>query len=148
MSKIKIYSLLAISVAAFVFTSCDKTDGTSVVPRFDKITYEPELPSVGDSITLTAHQSMHGKLINSTTYKWSVTYYNDATGRDTTEYLPQQEVVYDYIGGPDPQIGYRIPATTSRKIGVHISAFYSLSGQTELGQIFGQANCSGSINLK
>ena len=66
----------------------------------------------------------------------------------TTVYRTES-VVYDAIGGPDPQMGFRLPAySTARQLYVNLTASYGLSGQTEEGQIFGQAITSGTVNIQ
>ena len=109
MNKIFILATLAFVAAIFTLGSCDKTDGISIVPKFSSITCDPESPAAGDTMTLTAHQSVQGKLIYSATYKW---------------------------------------ASTARQLYVNLTASYGLSGQTEEGQIFGQAITSGTVNIQ
>ena len=135
------------SASLLAFMACEKTDSNSIVPQFSSITCEPENPAAGDSITLTAHQSVRGHLINSTTYRWAFTYIDGSTFSDTTV-VRNVEVVYDAVDGTDPQVGFRIPSDTpSNKLTVSLTALYSLSGQTETGQIFGQAARSTSITI-
>ena len=147
MNKYLIFNTVLAMASALVFMACEKTDSTSVVPQFSSITCEPEMPMAGDSITLTAHQSVRGHLINSTTYRWAFSYIDGTTFSDTTVYR-NVEVVYDAVGGADPTVGFRIPADMpGNRLGVSLTALYSLSGQTETGQIFGQASRSTSITI-
>jgi hypothetical protein len=147
MNKSLIFTALFGITSLLAFTACEKTDNTSIVPQFSSITCQPEKPAAGDSITLTAHQSVRGHLINSTTYRWAFTYIDGTTFNDTTV-VRNVEVVYDAVDGADPQVGFRIPADTpSNKLTVSLTALYSLSGQTATGQIFGQAARSTSITL-
>ena len=146
-------TLITIALAAIgltlAATACSDDPTYSVVPVFDAITCQPDMPSPGDSITITAHQSVHGKLIYSATYKWSITYFDNEAQRDTTVRM-QRETVYDADGGDiDPQIGFRLPADTpSKSLIVTINASYGLSAQTEMGQIFGQAIKTATLAIK
>ena len=147
MKKTFIFTFLFVIAALLTISSCDKTDGISVVPKFSSISCEPTTPAPGDTMTLTAHQSVHGKLIYSATYKWGFRYFDDILQRDTTVYRTES-VVYDNIGGPDPQMGFRLPAySTASRLYVTLTASYGLSGQTEQGQIFGQASTSSTVNI-
>jgi len=128
------------------FASCEKTDHESVVPQFSSITCSPSSPKAGDSITVVAHQAIIGKLINSTTYKWSFTYINPRTYTDTTV-VKTVQIIYD-MAPTDPMMGFRIPAGTPRSsLTVSISANYSLSGQTATGQIYGSASKSAHFSV-
>lgn len=148
MNKTFILATLALVAAIFALGSCDKTNGISIVPKFSSITCDPESPVAGDTMTFTAHQSLQGKLIYSATYKWAFRYFDDQLQRDTTVYR-SENVVYDAIGGPDPQMGFRLPAySTARQLYVNLNASYGLSGQTEQGQIFGQGSVSGTVNIR
>lgn len=127
-------------------TSCEKTDHESVVPQFSSITCSPSTIKAGDSITVVAHQSVIGQLINSTTYKWSFTYKNPRNYTDTTV-VKTVQIVYD-MNPNDPMMGFRIPAGTPRSsLTVSIHANYSLSGQTATGQIYGSASKSAHFTV-
>lgn len=131
------------------FTSCDKVDGLSVVPRFDRIDCDTPNPAPGDTITLTAHQSVQGHLINKTTYTWSFQfsvagedYYRDST------FVRTVETNYDGIDNGDPVIGFRIPKNISSHLNVSLRASYNLSGSTAEGQIYGEATRSTLIRIQ
>lgn len=144
-----LFSLLSLPFVGFALVSCDKVDGESIVPHFDKITCSPERPHPGDSITLTAHQDVKGKNINATTYNWSFTfsYFSDGQAtRDTVVALPPVETNYDGISSADPVIGFRLPTNiASESVTVSLHANYNLTGQTALGQIYGSASRSSRI---
>ena len=148
MNKTLTFILLAVAACMAAVGACDKTDGISVVPQFSTITSDPATPMAGDTLTLTAHQSVKGKLTYSATYNWAFRYFDDSLQRDTTV-RRQEQVVYDYVGGPDPQMGLRLPAYVSAtRLYVTLTASYGLSGQTEQGQIFGQASASATVTLQ
>lgn len=149
MNRKLLYSVLVAVASTFALVACDKVDGTSVVPRFDRIDCDTPNPSPGDTITLTAHQSVQGHLINKTTYTWSFQfsvagedYYRDSTIVRTVE------TNYDGIDSGDPVIGFRIPKDISSHLNVGIRATYNLSGSTAEGQIYGEANRSTLIRIQ
>ena len=140
---------MAIAFGASIVSCSTDVDGTSIVPVFDKIICSPEHPAPGDSVTVTGHQVVMGKLVNATTYNWDFTYTRAETNRDTT-ITRSTHVVYDAEGGSaDPVMGFRIPADSpGRYLKVSLHATYSLSGQTAEGAIYGEATRSTTITLQ
>lgn len=146
-------NLLIIALAAFSTTflvSCDKVDGTSIVPVFDVINSSNENPAPGDSVNFTAHQAVTGKLINATTYTWSFRYSyfkEDAMTADTVV-VKSVQTNYDGIDSSDPKMGFRVPSNIAgASFVVAIDASYSLSGQTSEGAIYGHATRSRNFNI-
>lgn len=153
--KSKYFLILTIAFAVLGFTACDETDGTSVVPRFDRIDVVPARPAAGDSITATAHQAVIGHLINATTYTWQFSYsYNTVkesgytVTKDTTVVL-SKHVNYDGEDNSDPVIGYRLPANvvSGSRLAISIHATYNCSGQTASGALYGEATRSTQVNI-
>lgn len=149
MNKKLVFNLVVVIASMLHFTSCDKVDGLSVVPRFDRIDCDTPNPAPGDTITLTAHQSVQGHLINKTTYTWSFQfsvagedYYRDST------FVRTVETNYDGIDNGDPVIGFRIPKNISSHLNVSLRASYNLSGSTAEGQIYGEATRSTLIRIQ
>ncbi len=130
--------------------SCDdESDGISVVPHFSGIVCEPSLPNPGDSITLTAVQDQKGKLINKTSYDWTLKYsyfYDGAATRDTTV-TRTITTNYDGISSDDPVAGFWLPANIASDLTVTIRAYYNLSGQTSTGQLYGEASRTSQIRI-
>lgn len=148
MNKFSMRSLLAGAVVltvASVFTSCEEKDYTSQMPTFSGFTLNMDAPSRGDSIVITAKQITKGKLINGTTYQWTIT-----DSRDSTVYTETQEVIYDHEPS-DPVLGYRIPANArTGRYTVSFYARYKYSGQGTVmnGGNYGQSSdgTNGTIN--
>ncbi len=144
--------LLTLAVAATAFTACDDTDGTSVVPQFDKIDIAPNRPAPGDSLTATAHQAVKGKLINATTYNWTFTYYvqHDDGSVEKLDTTLTHHTNYDGESSDDPSIGYRLPATAvgGTQMQISLRATYNCSGQTASGALYGEATRSTTVYLQ
>lgn len=148
MNKFSMRSLLAGAVAltmVSVFTSCEEKDYTSQMPTFSGFTLNMDAPSRGDSVIITAKQITQGKLLNGTTYQWTIT-----DSHDSTVYQETQEVVYDHEPS-DPVVGYRIPADArTGRYTVSFYAKYKYSGQGLVidGGSYNQGSdgTSGSIN--
>lgn len=148
MNKFSMRSLLTGAVAltlVSVFTSCEEKDYTSQMPTFSGFTLSDETPVRGDSIVITAKQITKGKLLNGTTYQWTIT-----DSHDSTVYEETQEIIYDHESS-DPVVGYRIPsdARTGRYT-VSFYAKYKYSGQGIVisGGSYNQSGdgTNGSIN--
>lgn len=148
MNKFSMRSLLAGVVAltmVSVFTSCEEKDYTSQMPTFSGFTLNMDAPSRGDSVIITAKQITQGKLLNGTTYQWTIT-----DSHDSTVYQEVQEVIYDHEPS-DPVVGYRIPADArTGRYTVNFYAKYKYSGQGVVinGGSYNQEGdgTSGSIN--
>lgn len=148
MNKFSVRSLFAgvLTLAMVsVFTSCEEKDYTSQLPTFSGFKLSKEVISRGDSIVVTAKQISKGKLLNGTTYKWTIKDSNDST-----VYEDNQDIIYDHEPS-DPVIGYRIPADArTGRYTVSFYAKYKYSGQGLVleGGSYNQSNegTSGSIN--
>lgn len=148
MNKFLMRNLFAGAAAlAFVsfLTSCEEKDYTSQMPVFSGFLLNMDAPQRGDSVTITAKQVTQGKLLNGTTYQWTIT-----DSHDSIVYEETQEVIYDHDPS-DPVVGYRIPedARTGRYT-VNFYAKYKYSGQGVVmsGGSYDQSGdgTNGSIN--
>ncbi len=150
MKKILLITAFAAAFSAAFLASCDKVDGTSVVPVFDAIQSSNDRPAPGDSVNFTAHQAVMGKLINATTYTWSFrySYFKEEAMTADTVVVKSVQTNYDGIDSSDPKMGFRLPqdiAGASFTVTIHAS--YSLSGQTAEGAIYGQATRTRNFNI-
>ena len=152
------YSLLfAVTCLLASLTSCEKNDYTSYLPSWkgfqfscngQEVSYRTGIYS-GDKIKITALQDQKGKLINGTTYNWSVTapvQLEDGSWKnDSLIYTVSKHTNYDGTDNGDPSIEFTIPKNAMGNATVKFSATYSLSGngiQIADGRDYGS---SGSV---
>lgn len=158
----KHYSLLfAITCLLASLTSCQKNDYTSYLPSWkgfqftcngQEVNYRTGI-FAGDKITITALQDQKGRLINGTTYNWSVTapvlLEDGYTYKDSLIYTVSNHTNYDGIDNGDPSIEFVIPKNALGNANVKFSATYSLSGngiQVSDGSNYGSSSSiTGSI---
>lgn len=156
------YSLFIVITCLLVsLTSCQKNDYTSYLPSWkgfqftcngQEVNYRTGI-FAGDKITITALQDQKGRLINGTTYNWSVTapvlLEDGYTYKDSLIYTVSNHTNYDGIDNGDPSIEFVIPKNALGNANVKFSATYSLSGngiQVSDGSNYGSSSSiTGSI---
>lgn len=133
--------LLAVTCLLASLTSCEKNDYTSYLPswkgfQFSSIGQEVSYRTgiyAGDKIKITALQDQKGRLINGTTYNWTVTapvlLEDGITWKnDSVIYKTSVHTNYDGTDNGDPSIEFTIPEKAMGNATVQFSATYSLSG--------------------
>lgn len=124
----KTINLLAVALLAFASTfsvSCseDGDEYKSVSPKFSNVTFTPEEIFPGERITATAVQYKKGKLLDRTSYSWSV--------EGTTEDLnieSNKNLFYDNDKS-NPTCVFTAPSTPGQYTLV-FNAKYNASGQS------------------
>ena len=136
----KHYSLLlAVLGLLFCMASCQKNDYTSYLPSWIGFEFKNNGQVVnprtgiysGDVITVTALQDQKGRLINATTYNWSVRASipnEDGVYRDSVFFTRSIPTNYDGTSNADPYIQFTIPQNALGWATVSFNATYALSG--------------------
>lgn len=154
--------LLAVTCLLASLTSCEKNDYTSYLPSWKGFQFTCNGQEVNyrtgiyaeDKIKITALQDQKGKLINGTTYNWTVTapvlLEDGITWKeDSVLYKVSNHTNYDGTDNGDPSIEFTIPQNAMGNAIVKFSATYSLSGngiQIADGSNYGSSSSvTGSI---
>jgi len=125
----------------FALVSCGDDLKDSVVPQYGKLVFSPSVVHAGDSVLVTAPQTVVGSGIEATTYTWSIHYGL----LDETDTVIVQKTNYDGLDNGDPHVKFLVPADAgARLLTVSLNAqFRCYVGST----LFGQATQTGSATL-
>ena len=116
------FFVLALLLAS-VAVSCDDDDYTSSLPTFSDITFSEETLYTNQEITATAVQSSKGRLLDRTTYSWTI---SDDDADATLNY--NSGVVYD-DNPSNPSCTFTTPSYAGT-FTIQLYAKYNISGQS------------------
>ena len=137
----KHYSIfLAVIGILITLSSCKKNDYSSYPPTWKGFQFVHDGQVVntrtgihaGDKLTVTALQDEKGRLINATTYNWSlkapVLLDDGVTYRDSVVFARSVPTNYDYYGGVDPSVEFTIPRNALGRATLSFRATFQYSG--------------------
>ena len=132
--RTSIFGLLLSLLVLGVIAGCKEEKQVSFMPTWKGISYTPQQPRHGDSVTITALQAEVGDGIYGADYTWTMTFRDPATGKDsivTSRGLPEPtvrgHVVYDYDKS-DPSVKFKMPDETDvTMVTVRFQGVYNFS---------------------
>ncbi len=135
----------ALMTTLVVLTSCEEEeDYTSSPPLFSDVTFNDSIVYAGDTLIATAIQSRQARLVDRTTYSWTL-----SQGGETVDVEHHYTPIVVYTQSPQNPTDTLVIENPGNYV-LTLEASYNISGQSD-GSIFstsipdGNVSCSASI---
>ena len=134
----------ALMTTLVVLTSCEEEDYTSSPPLFSDVTFNDSILYAGDTLIATAVQSRQARLVDRTTYSWTL-----SQGGETVDVEHRYTPTVVYSLTPQNPTDTLVIENPGNYV-LTLEADYNISGQSD-GSTFsttipsGNVSCSASL---